>query len=631
MWRVLWFSSIVAAVVFGCGASPVKRAVPSSFPGRPPVDRQAMEEAIRASEASGENYASSASYAHFLWAQLLQSEGDHGRALDELRLALVTDEGNPYLLVALAEEYTRLGDLDRAERTLRKVVETAPNDASAQLWMGRVLTEKKKLARARIHLRRAIKLAPHEAEAYLALAQLELEAGRPDAAMAAVDDLSRAIPGESRGLRLLGMVFADRNDLPRAEQMLRRAVEVYPGDDEAWARLAQIYEADDRDAEAEQAYAEALARNPDDLELLLSAGRVALRIGAVARARAWFDRVLSLTDEPETAVQIAFAYLSADRMVEAAETLEHARTRGGTAEPRLAFYAALMHERLRNWDRAAEAYAAVPRTSELYAEARVRRASALSLAGHHRAALEAFRKVIAEKPDFLPAYPAWARALERSGALTEAERMLRAAIARKPSSTLYEALSQNLQRQGRDQDAVKLLEDALARRPKDLALRYLLGAVYERSGRIDASIALMRAVLEEHPDDPAALNFVGYTLADHGRDFDEAERLVKRALELRPDSGAFLDSLGWVYFRRGQAQKAVEVLERAVALEPEEPVIIDHLGDAYARVDRRPDAVRAYQRALEVLAAADDPLDGPALRRSLEHKLKMLSTEAAGR
>ena len=127
------------------------------------------------------------------------------------------------------------------------------------------------------------------------------------------------------------------------------------------------------------------------------------------------------------------------------------------------------------------------------------------------------------------------------------------------------------------------------------------------------------------------LNFIGYMLADHGRDLDTAEGMVRRALELKPGTGAYLDSLGWVYFRRGENAQALRLLEQAAALEPEQPVIADHLGDAYLRADRKADAARWYRNALEALQHADDPLDARGLRNRVERKLKALSTESAGR
>jgi Flp pilus assembly protein TadD len=138
-------------------------------------------------------------------------------------------------------------------------------------------------------------------------------------------------------------------------------------------------------------------------------------------------------------------------------------------------------------------------------------------------------------------------------------------------------------------------------------------------------------VLERDPDHAAAMNFIGYLLAERGKDLDEAERLVRRALELRPDTGSFLDSLGWILFQRGDYPRAVEVLEKAVALEPEEPVILEHLGDAYHRLSRPEEAVRAWRGALEVLAHSPEAADPPDQRALIERKLKKLSTGAADR
>ncbi|MGZ6079922.1 MAG: tetratricopeptide repeat protein, partial [Myxococcaceae bacterium] len=160
---------------------------------------------------------------------------------------------------------------------------------------------------------------------------------------------------------------------------------------------------------------------------------------------------------------------------------------------------------------------------------------------------------------------------------------------------------------------------------------YALATAYDRQGDADKALAQMRAVLALHADNAAAMNFIGYLLAQKRKDLPEAERLVLRALELRPDTGSFLDSLGWVYFQRGEYQRAVEALERASQLEPDEPVILEHLGDAYREASRRTDAVSAWRRAIEVLTLDPEAADPPLQRMQLERKLKMLSSEAAGR
>ena len=616
--RALFF----AAVVFGCAAG--------SSPRRPKVDLSAMQEAIAATRVQ-EDFASSASYAHFLRSRLHRQEGETKKAIEELRLALATDAGNPFLLTTLAEEYARSSDLSRAEVELKKVVSLHPRYHPAQLLLGRVLQEGGKLGLAQSALRKAIQLKPRDPDAYLILAQLHLDAGRPEQALKVVEQLGHEVPGEASGYRRLGLALMEKGDLGRAEPLLLRATERDPGDLEVWVALAQLYERTGRPTQAEEAYDRALERDPDNQEVLFQAGQMALKAGSAVRARAYFDRLLSLSQDPELVVKVAFSYLATRQAKEASEVLDAFRT-AIPGEPRLAFYAGLVNERLRRFDLAAEAFGAVPADSDLALQARLHQATCLSQAGLHPRALELFRTEVVARPDHLALYPAFARALERAGQDREAESLLRRALQDHPEAELYDALAQALERRGRKAQAIDLIGQALQARPKDEALLYTLGAAYERQGDHDRSIAQMRAVLEVNPDNPDAMNFIGYTLAESARNLDEAERLLLRALELRPGSGPFLDSLGWVYYQRGEVDRAVRTLERAAALAPGESVIAEHLGDAYRRASRPRDAEKAYRRALEVLREAPEGAEHPeAQQKSLEDKLKFLSPEPRSR
>ena len=592
---------------------------------RPAVDTAAMHEAMESgTELQTEGYASAAAYANFLQARLEHHDGDHQGALKHLRLALATDDGNPYLLTQMAEEYARLSDLDRAEATLRAAIDKAPNYEPAQLMMGRVLFEGQKLTRARAHLQRAIKLKPNEPDAYLVLTQLWLDLGKTDEAVKTVDELAAALPGEPIGYRRLGLALAERGDAVRAERLLNKATDRDPGDSESWVALAQIYDQSNRLEKAEEAYSRALERDSENTDLLLALGRLALRQDSVVRAKAYFEQLLSLSRDPELAVKVAFSYLATRHPAEAAEVLDSARV--STTEPRLHFYAGLVHERMRDFPRAALAFGAVPKEAgELYREARVHQASALSSAGHHKQALELFNLVHAEAPDDATVIAAWSRAYERAGQSKDAETVLKTALNDRPSPDVFEALAELYQREGRLADAVTLLSDALKKRPKDEVLLYTLGTVYERKGDFGKSLEKMRAVLDVNPDNANAMNFIGYTLADRGADFEEAEKLLTRALELKPDNGNYLDSLGWVYFRKGDLQKAAEVLERAQSASPGEPTICEHLGDVYSRLSRQKEAADSYKRALQSLKEDPDQADSPAQRTGIEKKLRALS------
>ena len=105
------------------------------------------------------------------------------------------------------------------------------------------------------------------------------------------------------------------------------------------------------------------------------------------------------------------------------------------------------------------------------------------------------------------------------------------------------------------------------------------------------------------------LNYLGYSWVDMGMNLDQAKGMLNRAVELRPNDGFVVDSLGWVYFRLGEYQNAVEQLERAVELEPGDPVINEHLGDAYWRVGREREARFQWRRALSLEPEADAVAD----------------------
>jgi Flp pilus assembly protein TadD len=224
-----------------------------------------------------------------------------------------------------------------------------------------------------------------------------------------------------------------------------------------------------------------------------------------------------------------------------------------------------------------------------------------------------------------------AAVLEREGRAADGLAALRAARdareragAAADARALTVALAEALGRAGRTGEAVELVRTALARSPRDPELLYALGAAHDRAGETDAAIADMRALLALDPDHVEALNFVGYTLAVRGERLDEAERLVRRALELGPRTGHVLDSLGWVLFRRGDVRRALELLEQADALGGPDPTTLEHLGDAYRALSRHADAERTYRRAL-VAPGEGAPAEEVRRRTAIERKLRELS------
>jgi tetratricopeptide (TPR) repeat protein len=590
---------------------------------------------------------------HYLAARRAQAEVDIERAEEELRQALVFDELSPWLRVAHGEVLARMARWDEGEAEARRAVALDPEGESGEagwLLLGRIFAYRREPARAIEALRvaatleaqRARALPPAEertpdAEPWRLLGRVLFESGDVEGAAKAMDELGAMLPAEAaRGYREMANGSLAVQEAARADRFLRRAVELLPGDLEAWKLLGRLEERGRRLPEARAAWEAALRAEPEDIDALAALGRISLRLGDAAGAQLYF-RQLRLVDSDDAGAVAA----SAMALVEARQAEEALRLLdgwAGVADGRIHFARGLALEDLRRWLEAARAFEQVPPNGELWGAARAALAWALVRAGRVDEALETADRALAVKPGEVRLLLARAAVLERAGRVGDAAEWLAGAVAGREkagddagAADLYDALGAALAKAGRPAEAVALLARALERRPKDEALLFALGQAEERAGNTESALERMRALLAINPDHAEALNFVGYSYAEKGVRLDEAERLIGHALELRPDSGFFLDSIGWVYFRKGDYARATAALERADALAGPEPTILEHLGDAYRGARRAREAEQAYRRALGSLEAGESQ-DGPeraaAQRASIEGKLRELAASA---
>jgi Flp pilus assembly protein TadD len=159
-------------------------------------------------------------------------------------------------------------------------------------------------------------------------------------------------------------------------------------------------------------------------------------------------------------------------------------------------------------------------------------------------------------------------------------------------------------------------------------LFYTRGISNERAGSWPAAEADFRKALELQPDQPLVLNYLGYSLVERRENLDEALAMIEKAVRGQPDDGYITDSLGWVLYRLGRYQEAVEPMLRAVELTPDDPVINDHLGDVLWMVGRQREAEFQWRRALS-FGPADD-LDMDKIRRKLEGGLDAVQGAGTG-
>jgi tetratricopeptide (TPR) repeat protein len=191
--------------------------------------------------------------------------------------------------------------------------------------------------------------------------------------------------------------------------------------------------------------------------------------------------------------------------------------------------------------------------------------------------------------------------LKKEGKLPEAITLLKESIIEKKGQVpLYLYLS-SLYEENKDlSNAESILKQGIENSPKSVDLHYSLGVIYEKTNRFPESIKEMETVLRIDPDNADALNFIGYSYADRGLNLDEAEKMIIKALKIKPDSGYMIDSLGWVYFKQGKFDSALLHLKKAMEIMPADAAIIEHLGDVYVKLDRLQEAREMYEKALKI-------------------------------
>ena len=168
-------------------------------------------------------------------------------------------------------------------------------------------------------------------------------------------------------------------------------------------------------------------------------------------------------------------------------------------------------------------------------------------------------------------------------------------------------LADSISKTGNTARAIEILESAIRTFAADANTHLALAGMYSDVGRGADAEKSARQALAVEPTNPRVLNYLGYMLAQNGKNLDEAIQLVNRALQVAPGEGAYLDSLGWAHFRRGDLNEAEKYIGAAAEKMPDNAEVLDHLGDLHARLGRWQDAIAAWTRALKGQGGGIEP------------------------
>ena len=402
-------------------------------------------------------------------------------------------------------------------------------------------------------------------------------------------------PDEPRGWISLANVYEKQEQPLEAEKALRKSLEIDPANLRIYGALARsMRNRGDKDG-AIGVYREMLRQAPDDHSTLVALAEAQINDEDVEGAIETLERIeASYPKDLESVKRLGFLLYEQHRFADAVKRFERVLA-AAPREYEVAFFAGVALHRVNRDDDAARAFERVVPHHEYYAEARTQ------IAAIH----------------------------ERRGRYAEALAEIERALASEPSRELELYSAQLRSKSGDFEGAVAYLEGLRAQSPDDDELLYNLGVVYGEKDRDDEAIRFMQLALEKNPDNADALNFIGYTWAEHGENLEQAEQYITRAMELRPDNGYIVDSLGWVYYMRARPMiaagdvaggrkwltKAIEELQRAHELTGGDPVISEHIGDVYLLLD---DRRRALDKFEEAAVLGPRPEEQPALREKLE-------------
>jgi tetratricopeptide (TPR) repeat protein len=218
-------------------------------------------------------------------------------------------------------------------------------------------------------------------------------------------------------------------------------------------------------------------------------------------------------------------------------------------------------------------------------------------------AIQHFDRVSANSEHYAQARILMAAAYAQSDDMTGALQSLDIALGRPidvaDKQRLTLAKAGLLQSQGLDQEALTTLNDAVTIWPDAHDLQLQRAMILMKLNRNIEAQEVLRQVIKEDPNNAAALNALGYTLADENRDLDQAEEMIQKALESDPENAAYLDSLGWVQYRQGKLDQAEKTLQKAYSLLPD-PEVGAHWGTVLWHLNKKDEAKSVWTKALQL-------------------------------
>ncbi len=505
-------------------------------------------------------------YFHFLRGYLAELADDVPTALTEYHAALDVDPESVVLRVRLAALQFVSGAMPQAVATLDAIPQDQARDAVMLTRMAKIYAGAGQQDHALELYEDAIRVNPEEGAPYFSKGVLLLNLKRTlQAEEAFTRGLVRA-PQSHLGYFYRGKALEAQGRRARAKEDYRHAITRAEQFAPAYQALALLHESDGNIQEAIQLYERLVTSGtPHAKNFRNDLVRLLLQYKRYGRALELFDQMIA-EDPEDLNAHIRRALVSVEmddshRALADLKRLVHAHP----SELRVRDYLGWVYEQV----------------------------------GDEQEAIEAYRTNITMDATFYDSSIHLGMLLYRLNRFDEATpHLIQAATLnpRNPETHLLLGLSY-LQAE-RFERARSAFVRGLDSHPAAEDLRFHLGATYDKLNRFPDVVREMEAVLALNPDHADALNYLGYSYAERGMKGEEAVTLTRHAVSIKPDNGAYVDSLGWALFKVGRVAEALQELKRAIELVNDDPVIFEHLGEIYLTQQHREEAQKAWIRSL---------------------------------
>ncbi|MBF0492413.1 MAG: tetratricopeptide repeat protein [Deltaproteobacteria bacterium] len=502
------------------------------------------------------------SYFYYVLSELDAFEGHTLEGRSLLEKAIALHPSSSFLQLELAQHSIESNQVSEAFEAAQKAVELDPKNTDAHLLLGKLLAAKKESEKAIAQYETVIQLLPKDDEAYSSLVREYLAQKKNAQALEVLARLKKANPESSIASLYSGLIYASS----KSKKDISKAIE---------------------------AFKNVLETSPEDSRALQALGQLYVDEGKNADALRIYETLANLNpSDLSIQVRLGLLYYEKRDYKLAIEVFKKVLARNPSAD-RIQYYLGILYQNTNDDTEALKYFAQVPAESTYYKDAVLRQVLILQQRAETEKSLKLIQEALAKKESVSEFYDVYANIL----------------IAQKKMTA-----------------AVEVLEKAIQKFPKEDRLQFSLGVAYDKQGNFEKSVQTMREVIQTNPKNASALNYMAYTFAEKGIYLDEALKYAHEAVLLRPKDGFILDSLGWVYYKKGDFVRAFQNLQKAILLNPGEPTILEHIGDVFAILGERTKAVVYYKKAFEFLQAKqikdqEDEEDLARLKKKFSHPL----------